>query len=482
MHSYSGKSNDFDARIHVSCKRVRSRHRGLAVSYVLLIGNLALASAPPELADDDQKSKAGSKEARPDVSPARFDQNLGVKGWNIPFPSFGDSLLQDVGGFRTALANLGIGFLAYSLPQIATNLLNTPRQTNGSQVYWGQQFSAFIGTMVYLTVDAEHYGVPGGQLQLSWQFTFSSWQFFIPDTASLNRLAYYQSLFDKKIELLVGYMTNDTVFVGAFLGSNLASPFGPASSIPVELGLASPPAVAPSANIKLNLGHFYNVFAVQRSLPPMGDPFVTNDQLNPTGFRFTVDRSKVLLVDEAGYKRLAAPNVPYCWIRLGALYNTSPYTDFSQPNETVTNFGAYVLVDRQVLQLDSSSPDTAYRGLYLGGSAEYGSPKANVISQYYEARAYILAPFRSRPKDQIGLVYIHQVFSHYLRDSLNRESSSTNRFAQSSSNTITPSYTGNVIPGLYATVALSYTDNPSFVFVKGEGHALTFLASLFIAL
>jgi hypothetical protein len=84
--------------------------------------------------------------------------------------------------------------------------------------------------------------------------------------------------------------------------------------------------------------------------------------------------------------------------------------------------------------------------------------------------------------DQIGLVYFHQVFSHYLRDSTNAMSSTTGVFARSSSNTITASYTGRILPGLYATPALSYTDHPTFVFV-GEGeHALLFLANLFIVL
>jgi porin len=253
--------------------------------------------------------------------------------------------------------------------------------------------------------------------------------------------------------------------------------------IPFELGMAGPPAVAPGGWLKLNIvPTVYNQFGIQRSLPPTANPFVSNAELNPTGFNLTVDDARVLLIDEVGYKRPPAPDEPYVWARLGAMYNTSPYTDFSQPGETSTNFGAYLLADGQIMQFDPSSPATAYRGLYLGGSAMYALPKTNAITQYYEARAYVQGPFRSRSRDQIGLVYFHQIFSHYLRDATNATSNSTGLFARSSSNTITASYTGNVLAGLYATPAISYTDHPSFVFVEDGEHALLFLANLFIVL
>jgi porin len=379
------------------------------------------------------------------------------------------------------LAKYGIGVLAFTIPLMAVNLLDAPRETNGDQAYWGQKLSGFLGTQAFLMFDMGQLGVRGGQFQVSGQFTISSWDPYLPDTLSLNRLAYHQTFFDDTLEFLVGYTTLDTAFVGAFIGGNIANPFGPSATIPVELGLATPPAVAPAAWIKLNLDPgIYGQFAIQRSLPPVA-PFITNDQLNPSGFEITVDDAEILLVGEAGYKRGATPGAASLWGRLGGMYNSSPYPDFSEPEQTTTNFAGYLLVDGQVVQLDASSPLTAYRGLYLGGSVMYAPPNANVISQYYEARAYVNGPFRSRFKDQISLVYFHQVFSLYLRDSTNAVSDTTRVFARSSSNTMTASYTGNILPGLYATLALSYTDHPSFVFDEAGGHALLFVANLFIA-
>ncbi len=451
---------------------------------VATYGALAWSLAAPALASEatsDSKARAATG-AELDSTPARFDADLGLKGWNIPFPSFGDTLTQDVGGFRTTLARYGVGFLDFTIPLTALNMLD-PGGTNRPQEYWGQELSGFVGSQAFVMVDMGHYGIPGGQLQVSGQITRSSWEPFYPNTLSLNRLAYYQSLFDKRVEFLVGYTTLDTAFVGTFVGSNIASPFGPVALIPFELGMAGPPAVAPAAWIKLNIAPtIYNQFGIQRSLPPAANPFVSNAELNPTGFKFTLEDARLLFIDEVGYKRPPLPGAPYLWARLGAMYNTSQYADFSQPGDTSTNFGAYLLADAQIVQFAPSSAETAYRGLYLGGSAMYGAPETNAISQYYEARAYVQGPFGSRTRDQIGVVYFHQVFSHYLRDSTNATSGTTGLFARSSSNTITASYTGRILAGLYATPAISYTDHPSFVFVEDGEHALLFLASLFIAL
>lgn len=448
-------------------------HRSLSLATAFALG----IAMPGQAAADDQPSKEDAAAAAAS-SPARFDKDLGLKGWDIPFPSFGDTLLQDVGGFRTTLAKYGIGVLDWNLIIMSVNMLNTPRQSNGIQTYWGQRFSVFAGTIAYVTVDMGHYGIPGGQFQISGQFDRSSWQPFIPSSFALNGLSYYQSLFDSKLELIVGYVVNNTSFVGTALGSNLASPFGPSASIPAELGLSFPPATAPTAEVKINIGSFYNQAAVQRSLPPASNHVLASVQLNPTGFKLKVDNAKALVIDEVGYKHLATPERSYLWARLGAMYNNSPFADFSQSGKTADNFGSYLLVDRQIWRLAPSASETAYRGLYLGVSAEYAAPKTNVVSQYYEARAYVLGPFHSRPKDQIGLVYFHQVFSRYLRDASER----SGLLARSWSNTITPSYTLRILSGLYGTVSVSFTDHPSFVYVPNEDSALLFQASLYIAL
>lgn len=483
-------------RVSVAC---------LTAALGLAFGSAAMAETAPDGASKSRMAQAKKKRRAPKVatggnataaavaappalttppavplSPARFDKTLGLKGWNIPFPSFGDTITQDVGGWRSKLAEYGIGLIEYNATLGAVNMLDTPRSNRGTQAYWGQSPSVSDTSIIFMTVDMGHYGIPNGQFQVSGAITRSTWENYLPTNNTLNRLAYYQGLFDNRVELLIGYVGNGTAFVGPFVGGNLASPFGQSASIPYELGLSNTPAVAPTAQIKVNFTpNFYDQFAIQRSLPPTANSFLTNSQVNPTGFDFDVPGGKALYVNEAGYKRAAAPDNPYTWVRGGALYNTSQYVDYSRPGKTDTNTGAYFLADRQILQFDPSSPATAYRGLYAGVSAMWAAPSTNAITQYYEGRLYIISPFASRPKDQFGLVYNHQEFSPYLADMINRSSGLTGNFAQHFSNTITATYTYNVIPGLYLTGGVAYTDHPSLQFIKGEGSSLTFLGSIF---
>src|SRR5947209_11180650 len=63
------------------------------------------------------------------LSMAEMDKMSGVKGWNIGFPSFGDTLAQDYGGWRSSLASAGIGLIEYNSERFQANLLDTPRES-----------------------------------------------------------------------------------------------------------------------------------------------------------------------------------------------------------------------------------------------------------------------------------------------------------------------------------------------------------------
>ena len=101
------------------------------------------------------------------MSFAEMDKMSGVKGWNIGFPSFGDTLLQDYGGWRSSLASAGIGLIEYNSERFQVNLLDTPRESprfkpcyESSQVYWGQKPSFSNTTVIVLTYDLSRVGVP----------------------------------------------------------------------------------------------------------------------------------------------------------------------------------------------------------------------------------------------------------------------------------------------------------------------------------
>ena len=80
-----------------------TRAVAIAIQF-LLTSSLTVAGTPDNLA------VASSR-----WSFADMDKMSGVKGWNFGFPSFGDTLLQDYGGWRSSLASAGIGLIEYNL-------------------------------------------------------------------------------------------------------------------------------------------------------------------------------------------------------------------------------------------------------------------------------------------------------------------------------------------------------------------------------
>ncbi|VTZ21288.1 Porin [Methylocella tundrae] len=414
------------------------------------------------------------------ASPARFDQAFGWKGWNIPFPSFGDSLLQDYGGWRSTLANNGFAIIAYNVTIFSDNMLSHPQSSApGLQSYWGQRPSFLNSPQVFLTVDLSRYGIPDGQIGIAGVQTASTMNNFTPRQFGLGGLQYYQTLFDKKVEVLVGYLQGSQSFVGTYIGGNVASPFGPSASIPFELGLSSPGESAPAAIITYHMTDaLYNEFGIQRSLSPTPNVLVDTIAKNPTNLRFTVPSWAPLLIDEIGYKNAAAPGEPQTWARFGIMHNFSQYQNFATGG-TSQNNAAYFLADRQLWQADPSMPFTAYRGIYAGVSAMYAPPETAAFSQYYEGRLYAIGLFDARPQDMISVVYNHQVTSQYIADPTNAVSTLTGISARHATNSVTASYLAHLMPGLYSSVGLSYTDHPSLTYYPGEGSALLFLASVF---
>lgn len=408
-----------------------------------------------------------------------LDQAVGLKGWNIPFFSYGNTLTTDIDGWRSDLAQYGVGVLAENTPSFAWNVLDVPRSNPaGDQVYWGQKASALSTANFFLTYDLGKIGLSNGQFQIAADVTNSTWERYTPTSYQLYRLAYYQSLLDKKIEFSVGYMSNALTFVGIYVGGQLQNPFGPSSSIPVELGLSGSTAIAPTAWIKYNSNNYYNQFGVQRSISPIAPAIYSDHQENSHQFRFTEDGTKILYIDELGYKQNATVDHSYTWVRVGGIYNTTQYHNYKTGGDS-DNAGFYALADRQFVHFDQS---TGRRGLYGGVSAMWAKPQTNSITQYYEARLYAFGPFASRPNDMLSLVAQHNGISDHFGDVINASSATTGVYPRQSLNSFTGSYTFKLTAGLSVTGGLQYTDHPSATYFKGEGSSLNVLAGLFIAI
>jgi porin len=456
---------------------------------------------------------------------ADMDKLSAVKGWNITFPSFGDSFLQDYGGWRSNLASVGIGVIEYNISRFQVNLLDTPREGprfnpfyESNQSYFGQKPSFNNFSTLVLTYDVSRFGLPDAQLQYSAFYVYSTWQGFLPDVLATNFLAYYQTSFDRQLEMKFGLLANQGEFMGQTVGGNFVTTGGPANSIPTQLGMSVSPVSTWSFRLTGHFGKFYYETAVMRSLVvngPSGNSLFDTDALNPTRFDWNVNTSSYsataevgapgtgeLFANELGYKQVSTPDSLYTWGRAGVLYNNSTFHDFTKsvaegglvrgpigPTRE-GNAAFYLLADRQLWQSAPGSASTAGRGLYVGGTAMYARPETTAITQYYEGRVYLKGPFASRPKDLVSIVGYYSVHSPYLVDNV-RTLNAIGTYGKAETWSATVGYLANLRPGAYLTLGLSYTANPSQANYFGpsianpsqrfEGNALNFQATLFTA-
>jgi porin len=312
----------------------------------------------------------------------------------------------------------------------------------------------------------------------------SSWEGFVPNTVQLGQLTWWQTAFDKKMDIEIGYVVNAFRYMGTQIGANFANTFGPGASINTLLGMSYLPL--PGANFTFPLNDaFYDKFGVQVSgvvHGETGNPVFDQHAENRSGF--TPPHPGTFFVNESGYRNKPEVGVPFTWIRGGVMYNTAEFSDFSSTDPAATikgNGGVFFLADQQLWQQDLSSAHAVRRGIYAGLTYMGAPEKKTPIKDYYEARAYWVGPLANRPEDMLSFVYFHQDYSKYLTASLNilnmiSMDTAPGGFANANSYSI--SYLAHLRPGLYAQIGLSYTDNPASARYKNEGSALLIQGSI----
>ena len=432
---------------------------------------IGLISAAPALAQSQRDETPGTapaavqptasdtlpvQTANPSPGPYQRYDTMAMKGWERPLPKSGDTLLGDKLGVRDALADLGIGFIGYASNAIQYNFLQNDTGYHGTQLYNAQKFTRNVSNAsIFATYDLGRVGLSGGQFIFSALYTSNSFNRVDgPNTTRIGRLAYYQPLFGKKVELKVGYFDNGFEFLGTQTGGSLAGgTLGPQASVPNEVGLSYSGFSTPTIDIRVNLkNHFYTKFAFQRSLPPGG---ATNEVAhNADGLRFHIPGTGLLMIDEVGWDQPAKPGQLATWVRAGGIYNTTNFNRFGG-GITKDNWATYLAVDHQLFQIDSSR---ANRGLYIGGTINYAPPQQNFISQYYEGRIYGVGLIESRPSDLASIVANANVYSKdglLARTPLNQ-----GNFKQTYS--IIASYAYRLTPGLYIQPGLGAVVHPVY--------------------
>lgn len=242
---------------------------------------LATPSAPTQATNEtdtrpDRPEKVAVIRPPKIIDPfAKFD-HLREKGiWlNIPGPA--DTIDQDKDGVRSALADLGIGYVGWTQNTLIDNRMpNAFKSTIFNQRYIGESPTFGSVNSMIVTYDLGRFGIPDGQITVGAEQQYWTWKPAGPDRVGINTIAYYQTFFDRKLELKMGYLRNHDEFSGM-------NPFGPTPVILSQAGMSNNSAPTPALNVKYNLDdRLYNKISIQRSVSPAGQ--LAHMSENPTG-------------------------------------------------------------------------------------------------------------------------------------------------------------------------------------------------------
>ena len=427
----------------------------------------------------------------PGQNPFAEADQLKLRGWIVPIPGAANTVDQGLFGLRDDLAKYGISWVGFAEATFQDNLLrhelpaanSLGPHSRDNQDYNGQLPSYEDITALFINYDLRRYGIPDGQITVGGDIIGTNWQPGGPNGVGISTATYYQTAFNRTVEVKLGYISNVTEFLGTQVGGNLASGvFGVSAAVGPENGENVPGFVTPGIDVKLNLpDHFYTKVGVQRATDPAG---IADERLeNPSSVRFAVPGAGVFFIDETGYRVNASPGVLATWIRGAASYTTSEYPAaaglLTGSKEKSTNFGLYFLADRQLIQpAPHAAPGSAIGGIYGGFSVMYGPSNVNLFSQYYEARLYGFGVVPHRPFDVVSIVWNKNVFSGYtvraIRD--------VGLLAHNSADTATIAYSAHVISGVSLNLGVSFIDHPTVppIYDTHTGSDFNVLANLFI--
>lgn len=396
---------------------------------------------------------SGQPESSAALPAERSIEDLNYLGGDAVMPPFADSNIDLHSRFRQSLFSKGMALRLISQLQYAQNTLAAPVAAD-QQVYVGQRPFTSAMLQPIFSADLRQLHLSHAQFYVGSVWNWASWEPANPKALQLWDMYFYKEFGNDRIEFKAGYTSNGLDFAGLFVGGSTASGAqGVYAVLPYELGMSYFPLTTPGANLRINApAHTYLKTGLQRSIDPAGGP--TEVQRNHTGFRPVPHGDKLLVIGEAGYQRPADSAARMLWARAGYMYNNTPYASLIDAKKESGNHETYALVD---YQLRKPSPLQPAHGLYIGGSFMKADSRFNAYDRYYEARLYQMAPFHSRPADQISLVSTFTGHSRYLNDSLVAQGKTVWRDGAS----VTSSYSLRVRGGNFASLGLGYIHGPA---------------------
>jgi porin len=418
--------------------------------------SLALALATNVLGQQGTQVVQTNQQARtvsPGTPDSKLVESMNEKGLEISFPPYSNSVFGATNPVRLALAKHGFGLFLPESNKYQDNL-NDPPVPEVDQKFNGQRSTWAVASYPVLTYNMQAFHVRGGQFIMGPGILRTSWNPSGPEATRVLQLAYYQSLFKDRVEVKGGWLQNDLEFEAfAIAGTFATGALGVYAVIPYQVGQNTTPYGTPGVNITLHLPqHFYDKLGFQRSASSSGGASeVTRDQ---TGFRFDPHGDGLVIINEAGYKKVAAPNTKQTWIRAGYLHNNTNFTNVRTKAVEDDNWAFYGLADQQLTQSSAAAPR---RGLYAGFTTMYAPPALDSSTQYDEGRLYDIGLVPHRPNDLTSVVFSHTGFS----PDYNRNTTRAGGTAFANSNSVSASYSARLRPGITFAPGFSYTDHPA---------------------
>jgi len=441
--------------------------RSAGIVATLLCGAAALVGVPAAHAQGaaDGITAAGLPQGHlqePGSAPScrQIDRTVGIRSWEIHSPSACDTVLDDFGGWRSALATAGFGISLFSLDNFVSNVANehTP-VTVKTQAFGGQVPTLSSLNSFYLSYSLRSIGDPGGQLVLGGSVVRNTWINLGPSDNALSAAYWYQSLFDKAVEFKVGYISMALEYIGAQLGGTLAGGAnGISASIQYAQGFTPPTLSTPGVSVTYNISRdFYDKVGLVRSSDPAGA--TPNFDFNKYSLRFEIPGQEdgAIAINEFGYRHRPDENSNFKWIRAGVFHNDSGFAEFSNRGATSHSTVEYILGDYQFRKIgDGGGNGGPDRGYYIGGSFINADCNLSLFCKYAELRLYGVGIFPSRPGDILSLIANRSNFSGEDEAAIHLVAP---HVAQ---NAVTLSYLAKILPGWYLNGGLGYTEHPSF--------------------
>ena len=422
------------------------------ITAIALVLALVALWTPAAKADDSLAQAAKNTEC------SKYDKYR-MRGSETAIITTCDTLSPDGDGPRKAMYDSG--WLVQNYSSITELYDLNHADSNVTQRYSGQRPTFQANTNFTITYDLSRIGFFGENAQLGMQANWTQNSYLgngLRDTY-INQLSIEQEFDSSRVRVEYGFYSIGSKFYGSVLGtSTAATALGPNSGLLYEAGVpvgGFKPTPAFDLRFYSTDLRFYNHFGVTRSSSPQG--FQHDSKENPSGLSMTVPGSKLLYIDEIGYRRLPKADELSRWLRVGAVYNTSDYMNYQVGHPTDSNHMYYVAYTQQYSQPDPSLP---VRGIYTDIKIDQVPSSRNVYDKDILFSLYSIGPFDTRPYDMVTLGYQHKWISQWARQALAR---STQLAPIDSSETMTLSYAFHVLRGLYFNNSLSYTDNPILV-------------------